>query len=247
MIRTDIAPGIHFIEHARTNVYLVEDDDGLLLVDTGLPRSKALLLQALSRIGRAAEDIRAVVLTHAHFDHVGTAEHLRSRYGIPVYCHPDDASLAAHPYSYERERSPFLYPLRHPRAIPGLVHMAAAGAVAVKGVEDTLPLTPEALAALPGAPLLVPTPGHTKGHCALHFPDRDAVISGDALVTRDPYTGHPGPQVVAMAATADFATALRSLDALRATAAGTVLPGHGFPWRAGVDAAVAQATEVGRH
>jgi glyoxylase-like metal-dependent hydrolase (beta-lactamase superfamily II) len=247
MIRTDIAPGIHFIEHARTNVYLVEDDDGLLLVDTGLPRSKALLLKALSRIGRAAEDIRAVVLTHAHFDHVGTAEHLRSRYGIPVYCHPDDASLAAHPYSYERERSPFLYPLRHPRAIPGLVHMAAAGAVAVKGVEDTLPLTPEALAALPGAPLLVPTPGHTKGHCALHFPDRDAVISGDALVTRDPYTGHPGPQVVAMAATADFATALRSLDALRATAAGTVLPGHGFPWRAGVDAAVAQATEVGRH
>ncbi|MGV0110050.1 MBL fold metallo-hydrolase [Arthrobacter sp. CP30] len=247
MIRTDIAPGIHYLEQARTNVYLVEDDDGVLLVDTGLPRSKGLLLEAMERIGRPVGDLRAIVLTHGHFDHVGTAEHLRSRYGIPVYCHPDDARIAAHPYSYERERTPFLYPLRYPRAVPGLARMTAAGALMVKGVADTLPLTPEAAAALPGAPLLVPTPGHTKGHCGLHFPDRDAVISGDALVTLDPYTGHPGPQVVARAATADTATALRSLEALRATAARTVLPGHGFPWRAGVATAVAQALEVGGH
>jgi glyoxylase-like metal-dependent hydrolase (beta-lactamase superfamily II) len=247
MIRTDIAPGIHYVEHARTNVYLVEDDDGVLLVDTGLPRSKGVLLQALDRIGRSIGDIRAIVLTHGHFDHVGTAEHLRSRYGIAVYCHPDDAHIAAHPYSYEHERSPFLYPLRYPRAIPGLLRMTAAGAVAVKGVRDTLPLTPEAAAALPGSPLLVPTPGHTRGHCGLHFPDRDAVISGDALVTLDPYTGHPGPQVVARAATADTERALRSLEALRSTSARTVLPGHGFPWRAGVDSAVAQALEVGGH
>ncbi|VDR31404.1 hydroxyacylglutathione hydrolase [Arthrobacter agilis] len=242
-----MAPGIHFVEHARTNVYLVEDDDGVLLVDTGLPRSRGLLREALQRIGRSVEDIRAVVLTHGHFDHVGTAEYLRSRHGIPVYCHPDDAHLAAHPYSYERERTPLLYPLRYPRAIPGLARMTAAGALAVRGVADTLPLTPEAAAALPGAPRLVPTPGHTKGHCGLHFPDRDAVVSGDALVTLDPYTGHPGPQVVARAATADTATALRSLEALRATSARTVLPGHGFPWRAGVDTAVAQALEVGGH
>ncbi len=167
--------------------------------------------------------------------------------GIAVYCHPDDASIAAHPYSYQRERSPFLYPLRYPRAVPGLVRMTAAGALLVRGVRETLPLTPEAAAALPGAPLLVPTPGHTKGHCALHFPDRDAVVSGDALVTLDPYTGRPGPQVVARAATADTETALRSLAALRATSARNVLPGHGFPWRAGVDSAVEQALVVGGH
>ena len=247
MIRTDIAPGIHYVEHARTNVYLVEDDDAVLLVDTGLPRSKGLLLEALSRIGRSVQDIRAVVLTHGHFDHVGTAEYLRSQYGVPVYCHPDDAYIAAHPYSYQHERSPFLYPLRYPRAIPGLLRMTAAGAVAVKGIRDTLPLTPEAAPALPGSPLLVPTPGHTEGHCGLHFPDRDAVISGDALVTRDPYTGRPGPQVVARAATADMPTALQSLEALRSTSARTVLPGHGSPWLAGVESAVAHAIEVGGH
>lgn len=247
MIRTDIAPGVHYVEHARTNVYLVEDDDGVLLVDTGLPRSRTVILEALSAIGRGIEDVRAVVLTHGHFDHVGTAVHLRTVHGIPVYCHPDDAAIAAHPYSYERERTPFVYPFLHPRAVPGLLAMTAAGALEVKGIRDTLPLTPEAAAALPGSPLLVPTPGHTKGHCGLHFPDRDAVVSGDALVTLDPYTGAPGPQVVARAATADTATALRSLAALEATGARTVLPGHGFPWRAGVGSAVAQAREVGGH
>ncbi len=247
MIRTDMAPGIHYLEQARTNVYLVEDDDGVLLVDTGLPRSRELLIRALSRIGRSVQDITAIVLTHGHFDHVGTAEHLRKRYGIPVYCHPDDARIAAHPYSYDTERSPFLYPLRYPRAIPGLVRMTAAGALMVKGIRDTLPLTADTAARLPGSPVLIPTPGHTDGHCALHFPDRDAVISGDALVTLDPYTGRPGPQVVASAATANMQTALDSLEALRSTGARTVLPGHGFPWSAGVESAVGHALEVGGH
>lgn len=247
MIRTDIAPGIHLVEHARTNLYLVEDDDGVLVVDTGLPRSKAELLRALTLIDRTVDDLRAVVLTHGHFDHVGTAEHLRTTYDIPVYCHPDDAFIAAHPYSYDRERSPFTYPLMHPRAVPGLLAMTAAGALEVKGIVDTLPLTPEVAAKFPGSPLLVPLPGHTKGQCGLHFPDRDAVVSADALVTLDPYTGRPGPQVVARAATADMDTALKSLAALRSTGARTVLPGHGFPWRAGVETAVAQALDVGAH
>ncbi|KNC19705.1 Zn-dependent hydrolase [Arthrobacter sp. RIT-PI-e] len=247
MISTDIAPGIHHLEHARTNVYLVEDENGLLLVDTGLPRSRALLSSALSQIGRSVRDITAIVLTHGHFDHVGTAEQLRTRYGIPVYCHPADARIAAHPYSYDHERSPFLYPVRYPGAVPGLLRMTLAGALTVRGVRDTQALTAEVAAGLPGSPVLVPTPGHTDGHCALHFPDRDAVISGDALVTLDPYTGRPGPQVVASAATADTRAALHSLEALRSTAARTVLPGHGLPWQAGVESAVARALEVGGH
>ncbi|MHA7241485.1 hypothetical protein [Arthrobacter sp. TMS1-12-1] len=76
---------------------------------------------------------------------------------------------------------------------------------------------------------------------ALHFPDRDGLISGDALVTLDPYTGKKGPQIVARAATADTSTALASLEALRATNAGTVLPGHGKPWTTGIHDAVEAA------
>jgi glyoxylase-like metal-dependent hydrolase (beta-lactamase superfamily II) len=94
---------------------------------------------------------------------------------------------------------------------------------------------------------VVRTPGHTDGHIGLHLPDRDAVLTGDALVTLDPYTGRTGPQIVAAAATADPAQALASLDALAATGARIVLPGHGAPTRHGIVAAARSARAVGAH
>jgi glyoxylase-like metal-dependent hydrolase (beta-lactamase superfamily II) len=98
---------------------------------------------------------------------------------------------------------------------------------------------------VPGAPRVIPTPGHTLGHCALHLPDRDTVIAGDAIVTLNPYTGRRGPQIVARAATVDSRRALDSLDELVRTEAGTVLVGHGNPWRRGVEQAVAAARAAG--
>jgi glyoxylase-like metal-dependent hydrolase (beta-lactamase superfamily II) len=98
---------------------------------------------------------------------------------------------------------------------------------------------------VPGSPQVVFTPGHTLGHCALHLPDRDAVIAGDAIVMLDPYTAKPGPRLVARAATADVDRNLRSRDALAATGATTVLTGHGEPWTQGVERAVAEARRAG--
>jgi glyoxylase-like metal-dependent hydrolase (beta-lactamase superfamily II) len=98
---------------------------------------------------------------------------------------------------------------------------------------------------VPGAPRVVRTPGHTIGHCSLHFPDRDAVIAGDAVVTLDPYTARRGPRLVARAATADVERNTRTLDALVATGARLVLTGHGDPWTEGVEAAVVQARAAG--
>lgn len=92
---------------------------------------------------------------------------------------------------------------------------------------------------------MIATPGHTAGHVAFHLPDRDAVLSGDALVTLDPYTGRTGPRIIAGAATADSAMALASLDAIARTGATTVLPGHGEVWRGGAAEAVAQARREG--
>ncbi len=129
-----------------------------------------------------------------------------------------------------------------------LAAMAAAAALRVKGVEGLVPFpADDDVLPLPGSPRVVFTPGHTYGHCALHLPGRDAVISGDALVTLDPYTGHTGPQIVAGAATADSGQALASLDRLAATGARMVLTGHGEPWTAGVAMAVELAKERGAH
>jgi glyoxylase-like metal-dependent hydrolase (beta-lactamase superfamily II) len=71
------------------------------------------------------------------------------------------------------------------------------------------------------------------------------VIAGDAIVTLDPYTGRRGPRLVARAATVDSERNLRTLDALAATGARTVLTGHGEPWARGVESAVAQARAAG--
>ena len=98
---------------------------------------------------------------------------------------------------------------------------------------------------VPGTPRVVFTPGHTLGHCALHLPDRDVVIAGDAVVTLDPYTGRTGPRIVVRAATADSERNLESLDALAATGARTVLVGHGEPWTGGARAIVDQARAAG--
>jgi glyoxylase-like metal-dependent hydrolase (beta-lactamase superfamily II) len=89
------------------------------------------------------------------------------------------------------------------------------------------------------------SPGHTLGHCALHFADRDAIIAGDALVMLDPYTAKRGPRLVARAAVADVERNLASLDALAQTAARTVLTGHGEAWTGGIEGAVAQARAAG--
>ena len=123
--------------------------------------------------------------------------------------------------------------------------MARAGALWVRGLTGTVNLPQSETIDVPGRPRTVFSPGHTAGHCALSFADRDALITGDAIVTLDPYTGAVGPQIVAGAATADSRTALASLTALAATGARLVLPGHGQPWTGGIDAAVDVALRVG--
>ncbi|MDQ2625158.1 MAG: MBL fold metallo-hydrolase, partial [Actinomycetota bacterium] len=208
MLQTDVAPGVHLVSHADVNCYLVEDEDGLTLVDAGLPSFWRRIGEAIEEIGRRPSELRALVLTHAHFDHVGVAERLRSSRGVPVWIHEADAALAAHPYRYAHENPRAAYPIRHPRAVPILVRMAAAGALTVRGVAEVRTTAGRSTLDVPGRPEMLPTPGHTWGHCVLQLPGRDAVLSGDALVTLDPYTAATGPRIVAGAATADSELAL---------------------------------------
>src|SRR4051795_7387177 len=241
MLSRDVAPGVHRIEDSFTNWYLVEGDDGLTVVDAGVPSSWESLNAAVPAIGRTLSDIRAVVLTHAHFDHVGFAERARRELGVPVYVHENDVPLTRHPWRYDHERARVRYLATQPKALPIVATFlrerafwpAPIGAVVRYGDDGVLPV--------PGRPAIVRTPGHTLGHCALHLPDRDVVLAGDAIVMLDPYTGRKGPRLVARAATVDAERNLASLDALAATGARTVLTGHGEPWTEGVEAAVAAA------
>ncbi|MFC7878759.1 MBL fold metallo-hydrolase [Isoptericola sp. NPDC057391] len=245
---TEVADGVHRLEHAFVNVYLITDEDKrVTVIDTGLPGTWNLLGAALRRLGRRPSDVVAVVLTHAHFDHTGSAARAQSVLGVPLWLHRDDVEVAAHPYRYAHENMRAWYPLRYPASMRILAAMVGGGALRVPGVHGTRPVEPGAVLPVPGSPRVVFTPGHTPGHCALHLPERDVLFTGDALVTLDPYTGRRGAQIIAGAATADSGQAMRSLDDLAATGAGTLLPGHGDPWTGPVAEAVVRARELGAH
>jgi glyoxylase-like metal-dependent hydrolase (beta-lactamase superfamily II) len=245
MLQRDVAPGIHRVEDAYTNWYLVEDDGALTVVDTGLPRSWGSLQSALAELGRDDGDIAAVVLTHAHADHVGFAERARTELGVAVWVHERDATLARHPLNYEHERGGLGYAIRHPALLRVAAAYAAAGVVRTKGVRELRAFAEEDELDVPGRPRPVFTPGHTHGHTSLHFPDRDALIAGDAIVTHNPYLDRRGPQIMAAASNVDSTMALASLQALADTDASIVLPGHGEPWTGGVVTAVEHAREAG--
>jgi glyoxylase-like metal-dependent hydrolase (beta-lactamase superfamily II) len=246
VLQRDVAPGIHRVEDAFTNWYLVEDGGRLTIVDAGVPTSWRSFHDALRTLGRAPGDVDAVVLTHAHFDHMGFAERARSALGVSVWVHENDVPLTRHPLQYARERSPLAYIATKPKALPIVVAFARSRAWFPKPIRELRRYGEDAGELdVPGRPHVVFTPGHTLGHCALHFPERDALIAGDAVVTLNPYTGGTGPQIVARSATADSERALRSLDAIAATGARVVLPGHGPPWTEGAGAIAAAAREFG--
>ena len=241
-----VAPGIYRVEsHGVVNWYLVEDAGRLAAIDAGLPPDWDAFTRVARSLGRAPEDLDAVVLTHAHVDHTGFAEQARTEAGATVYLPSGDQELAAHQLrGMKPERNPVPYLLRHSDARSLYAAIVRSGALRSPPIREFETYSDgETLEAVPGKPVAVATPGHTNGHTALML--GDVLFSGDALVTRDPYTGSTGPRLIALAATTDAEGARASLDRIAATGAETLLPGHGEPWTGGADEAARLAREAG--
>lgn len=244
MLRRDVVEGVHRVEDSYVNWFIVEDGDRVTVVDSGTPAGWDRLLDAVKAIGRKLSDIEALVLTHAHYDHVGFAERLRSTLGIPVWLHENDVSLSKHPQLFTTERVPLIY-LKDSGLRRVALDFAKNRAFFARPVKEVSTYSGEGPLDVPGRPHVIFTPGHTKGHVSLHFPERDLLIAGDAIVTFDPYTGKTGPRLVAKGATNDTAQALASLDRIERVDAGVVEVGHGEVFRGGAAEAARLARIAG--
>jgi glyoxylase-like metal-dependent hydrolase (beta-lactamase superfamily II) len=239
---TEVAPGIHRLGNDIVNFYLVEADGGLTLVDAGLPSFEGQLESFLRERGRTVADIDALLLTHAHGDHVGIAEPVR-RAGVPVRIHERDAEQARTGKSHPREGSMLPY-LRYGATWRLLALAVRSGGVKTVKIAEVTPLA-EGELDVPGRPRAIHTPGHSPGHVVFHFAEQGALIAGDALCTWNPLTGRPGPQIMPGAFAFSNEQAMGSLELLEPIEVGALLVGHGDPWTAGVGAAVARAREAG--
>jgi glyoxylase-like metal-dependent hydrolase (beta-lactamase superfamily II) len=238
-----VTDSVHVAQTPLVNWTLVVDETGVVLIDAGFPGQRDDVLASVRAVGHDVSGIRAILLTHAHIDHFGTAIWLAARYGIPVYCHSDEVAHARR--EYLEQASP-LRVARHvwqPRWVAWVAAISRRGAFVHAGIPTAQQLTADIAATLPGHPVVVATPGHTGGHCS-YLVD-GVLVSGDALVTGHPTSPRPGPQLLHPVFNHDERRCLQSLSVLAETGSDIVAPGHGEVWRAPVREMAEQA--LARH
>jgi glyoxylase-like metal-dependent hydrolase (beta-lactamase superfamily II) len=240
----EVADGVHRLMPGVCNFYLVEDGGRLVLVDAGAPRDWDLLVGTLAGLGRRPEDLEAVLITHAHSDHVGFAERARSAAGVPVWVHQADAAVAKGAKPGRNDGSARSYLLRV-EFYKTLVSLARRGATRLIPIAEVSTFADGETLELPGRPRVVHAPGHTPGCAALLLERQGVLLTGDMLATRNPLTGRVGPQIMPSGLNHDTRQALGSLDVLDGIPAGVLLPGHGEPWTQGAAEAARLARLAG--
>jgi glyoxylase-like metal-dependent hydrolase (beta-lactamase superfamily II) len=224
------------------NWVMVTDGDEVTLVDAGEPRDLPRVLTSLKRIGRALGDVSAIVLTHAHPDHIGAAERLHADRGIPVRLLGAEVPHARGQIIEEASKLQILRTAWRPQVLLWGLRILRAGATRAERLTEVNPFEAASGALdVPGHLVPVPTLGHTSGHCAFHLPERGVLITGDALITAHPVARTTGPQLCPPMFNYDERANLASLQALAELPADVVLPGHGPAYRGSPASAVEQA------
>jgi len=223
----EVAPGVSYFTTVFANLYLVRSHaGGCVLVDTGIPAATALTRAAIEH-HLGDERLSAIVLTHGHFDHAGSAEELADAWGIPVYAH--------------RLELPYLtgmsdYAPADPSMGGAIAQLSRLFSTSGTDLGERVRALPED-GSVPGLPewRWLHTPGHTAGHVSL-FRDGDRVLlAGDALTTMDldswTATALERPEIDRPPAplTPDWDAARHSVELLAELEPAVVGAGHGIP------------------
>lgn len=173
MAAEEIVPGVYGIGMGYVNAFLVAADDGLVLVDSGLAGKKDAILSAVAGAGRQPADVRHILITHHHIDHIGSLADLKEATGAPCYVHPADSPIVR---GDQPQPGPNPGSLLGRLAAPILSRLSTPAPPADVDVEvsdgEELPLA--------GGIRVVHTPGHTPGHLSFLLPAKRSLFVGDA-------------------------------------------------------------------
>jgi glyoxylase-like metal-dependent hydrolase (beta-lactamase superfamily II) len=215
-------------------VYCITDADGLTIIDAGLALAVPRILAQLREAGFAPGDVKRILITHAHPDHIGGLPALQAATGAEVIC-----SAVERPFTEGTQK---LVPPAREDLPPLARMMLPRESQALPGTPVTRTLEPdEVLPEVLGGLQAVATPGHSPGHTSFWQPALRLLFSGDVVLRV------PGLRLPFAAFTSDMAQSKRSLQKVASLEPSLVLFGHGVPMHnaAPVLKAFAQRVMVG--
>jgi glyoxylase-like metal-dependent hydrolase (beta-lactamase superfamily II) len=236
-IPVEVLPGVYLIELplpfslGRINVYLVRLDSGYLLIDCGMDTAECFdaLARAFESAGIAWHDIRVILITHVHPDHIGLARRLIQLTHAQLWMHAQDALYLEQLVQTEPYLAWAAEVLRESGVARKIIIQIGATS---RGIHESFhSLHPDRLLAggekIPladGVLEVLWTPGHTPGHLCLYDRQRRVLFSGDQILELiSPNIGwQPGRDPLN-----EFLTSLEQLEKL---VIDLILPSHGTPF-----------------
>jgi glyoxylase-like metal-dependent hydrolase (beta-lactamase superfamily II) len=223
----EVTPDVAYYTNQIVNLVMIgAPGSSWVLVDAGMPKSSSAIIEAVEDRYGAGNPPSAIILTHGHFDHVGSIVDLILRWNVPVYAHPLEFPYLTGQQAYPEP------------------DVTVDGGMLAK-ISAYYPNEPidirEALKELPGdgsVPLLrdwkwIPVPGHSPGQVAFFRESDRLLISADAVITVQQDSMYRvliqkkevcGPPVYL---TTDWVLAFESVKRLAALRPAVLIPGHG--------------------
>lgn len=146
-----VAPHVYYVGNSWVGGYLIDTDEGLILIDTTMHHQVYLIFESIRRLGFDPKDIKLILITHAHYDHIGAVRPIAEFTGATVYMAREDEFFVT-------EKPELIY-------ANGLTF---ASFEVDKYYDDDEPITLGQFTIHTEH-----TPGHTPGTTSLFFDDRD--------------------------------------------------------------------------
>lgn len=229
---TELLPGIHLVDNSiGCNTYVIIDN-GITLVDTGLRGNEKNIYGCIRKLGYTPNDIKRIIVTHAHLDHINCLHRLKGDSGAQVLAPAGEMDMI------EGRK-----PLRAAGGgLFGLIFSLLRIYYKYKPVKVEVNLGDGDNIDVLGGLKVVMLSGHSEGNIGLYSQQHSLVFSSDTIRVLEGKLAAPNPKF-----TADMASAIAAIKRLSELNFNIMLPGHGKPIMSGASEKVRELYHELKH